>query len=80
MWEIWTLRISVRQRRLVVKTKGKAQVSSAALHPSVRENHSIPSVSKVKKMDKVDGHDADKSELIKLDFLMDPEKPALDSK
>jgi hypothetical protein len=27
----------------------------------------------VKKMDKVDGPDADKSEWIKLDFLMDPD-------
>jgi hypothetical protein len=28
------------------------------------------------KMDKVDGPDADKSESIKLDFLMDPDNPA----
>jgi hypothetical protein len=34
----------------------------------------------VKKMDKVDGSDADKSEWIKLEFIMDPDKPALDSK
>jgi hypothetical protein len=38
-------------------------------------------VSKVKKIDKVDGpdtdkFDADKSEWIKLEFLMDPDKPA----
>jgi hypothetical protein len=33
----------------------------------------------VKKMDKVDGTDADKSEWIKLEFLMDPDNPALDS-
>jgi hypothetical protein len=46
----------------------------------VRENPSIPFVSKVKKMDKVDGPDADKSEWIKLEFLMDPDNPALDSK
>jgi hypothetical protein len=37
----------------------------------------IPSVSKVKKMDKVDGTDADKSEWIKLEFLMVPDNPAL---
>jgi hypothetical protein len=30
----------------------------------------------VKKMDKVDGLDADKSEWIKLEFLMDPDNPA----
>jgi hypothetical protein len=53
--------------------------SSAALPPSVRENP-IPFVSKVKKMDKFDGPDADKSEWIKLEFLMDPDNPALDSK
>jgi hypothetical protein len=40
----------------------------------------IPFVSKVKKMDKVDGTDADKSELIKLNFLMDPDNPASGSK
>jgi hypothetical protein len=34
-------------------------------------------VSKVKKMDKIDGPDTDKSELIKLEFLMDPDYPAL---
>jgi hypothetical protein len=36
--------------------------STAALPSSVRENTPIPFVSKVKKMDKVDGTDADKSE------------------
>jgi hypothetical protein len=40
----------------------------------------IPFVSKVKKMDKVDGTDADKFEWIKLEFLMDPDNPALGSK
>jgi hypothetical protein len=34
----------------------------------------------VKKMDKVDGNDADKSEWIKLEFLMDPDNPASVSK
>jgi hypothetical protein len=34
----------------------------------------------VKKMDKVDGPDADKSEWIKLEFLMDPDNLALDYK
>jgi hypothetical protein len=52
----------------------KFSKSTAALLPSVRENPPpIPFVSKVKKMDKVDGPDADKSEWIKLDFLMDPD-------
>jgi hypothetical protein len=36
--------------------------------------------SKVKKMDKVDGPDTDKSEWIKLEFLMDPDNPASGSK
>jgi hypothetical protein len=40
----------------------------------------IPFVSKVKKMDKFDGPDMDKSEWIKLEFLMDPDNPAMDSK
>jgi hypothetical protein len=30
----------------------------------------------MKKMEKVDGHDTDKSERIKLEFLMDPDNPA----
>jgi hypothetical protein len=30
----------------------------------------------VKKMDKIDGPDVDKTELIKLEFLMDPDIPA----
>jgi hypothetical protein len=47
----------------------------------VRQNPSpIPFVSKVKKLDKIDGHDVDKSEWIKLEFLMDSDKPALGSK
>jgi hypothetical protein len=36
----------------------------------------IPFVSKAKKMDKVDGPDADKSDWIKLEFLMDPDNPS----
>jgi hypothetical protein len=36
----------------------------------------IPFVSKVKKMEKVDEPDVDKSEWIKLEFLIDPENPA----
>jgi hypothetical protein len=58
----------------------KFSKSSAALPPSMHKNPPIPSVSKVKKMDKVDGTDADKSEWIKLEFLIDPDNPALDSK
>jgi hypothetical protein len=52
---------------------------ATALPPSVRKNPHIPFVSKVKKMDKVDVPDSDKSEWIKLKFLMDPENPALGS-
>jgi hypothetical protein len=54
----------------------KFSKSAAALPPSVRENLPIPFVSKVKKMDKVDRPDADKSEWIKLEFLMDLDNPA----
>jgi hypothetical protein len=36
--------------------------------------------SKVKKMDKIDGTDTDKSEWMKLEFLMDPDNPASGSK
>jgi hypothetical protein len=54
--------------------------SSAALPPSVRMNPPIPFVSKVKKMDKVDGTDADKSEWIKLEFLIDRDNSASGSK
>jgi hypothetical protein len=52
--------------------------SAAVLPPSIFETPppSIPFISKVKKMDKVDGTDADKSEWIKLKFLMDPDNPA----
>jgi hypothetical protein len=61
----------------------KFSKATAALPASVHKNappHPIPFVSKVKKVDKVDGPDADKSEWIKLEFLMDPDKPALGSK
>jgi hypothetical protein len=54
--------------------------SSAAFTPSLRDKPPIPLVSKVKQMDKVDGPDIDKSEWIKLEFLMDPDKPAWGSK
>jgi hypothetical protein len=51
--------------------------SSAALLYSVSNNPPpIPFVSKVKKMDNVDGLYTDKSEWIKLDFLMDHDNPA----
>jgi hypothetical protein len=46
----------------------------------MHETLTIPFVSKVKKMDKVDGTDANKSEWIELEFFMDPDNPALDSK
>jgi hypothetical protein len=58
----------------------KFSKSTTALPPSVRKNPPIPFVSKVKKVEKVDGPDADKSEWIKLEFLMYPDNPALDSK
>jgi hypothetical protein len=56
----------------------KLSKSSTAVPPSVRENPPppIPFIYKVEKMDKVDGSDADKSERIKLEFLMDPYNPA----
>jgi hypothetical protein len=54
--------------------------SSAALNLSVRNNSSpLPFVPKVKKLDKVDGTDSDKTEWIKLEFLMDPDNPASNS-
>jgi hypothetical protein len=59
----------------------KFSKSTAALPPSVCDKPSpIHFVSKVKKVDKVDGTDADKSEWIKLEFLMDPDIPAMGSK
>jgi hypothetical protein len=56
----------------------KFSKSSAALPPSVQENtpSSITFNSKLKKMDKVDRTDTDKSEWIKLEFLIDPDNPA----
>jgi hypothetical protein len=55
----------------------KFSKSAAALPLSLRKNTPpIPFVSQVKKADKVDGPDADKSEWIKLEFLMDPDNPA----
>jgi hypothetical protein len=49
-------------------------LSSASFPPSVINNsHSF---FKVKKLDKVDRSDTDKSERIKLKFLMDPDNPA----
>jgi hypothetical protein len=55
----------------------KFSKSSAALPSSMCENPPpIPFVSKVKKMDKVDGPDADKAEWIKLEFLIDADNTA----
>jgi hypothetical protein len=42
----------------------------------VQEPTPIPFVSKLKKMDKVDGPDKEKSESIKLQFLMEPDNLA----
>jgi hypothetical protein len=58
----------------------KVSKSFAALPPSVCYKTPIPFDSKLKKMDKVYGPDAEKSELIKLVILMDPDNPALGSK
>jgi hypothetical protein len=51
--------------------------SSCVLPPSVRKNPPFSFVSKMKKMEKVDGTDLDKSEWIKLEFLMIPDNSAL---
>jgi hypothetical protein len=54
----------------------KFSKSAAALPPSVRENPPpIPFVSKVKKIDKVDGPDTKNTEWIKLELLMNPDNP-----
>jgi hypothetical protein len=61
----------------------KFSKSSATFPASVSDNPlppPIPFVSKVKKMDKVDGPDMDKPEWIKLEFLMDPDNLASGSK
>jgi hypothetical protein len=60
----------------------KFSKSAAALPPSVRKSTQSPHsfISKVKKMNKVDGTDTDKAEWIKLEFLMDSDNPALGSK
>jgi hypothetical protein len=54
--------------------------SAAALPPSVSKNPPIPFVSKVKKVDKVDAAEEDKSEWINLEFLMDTDNPTSGSK
>jgi hypothetical protein len=54
----------------------KTARSPVGLPPAVRENPPIPFVSKVKKLDKADGGEVEKTELIKLEFLMDPANPA----
>jgi hypothetical protein len=53
--------------------------SSATFPPFFRESLPNPFVSEVKKMHKV-GTDTNKAEWIKLEFLMDPDNPALGSK
>jgi hypothetical protein len=58
-------------------TMSKFSESAAALPSSVcKKPPPIPFVSKLKKVDKVDGTDVEKSEWIKLEFLMDPDNPA----
>jgi hypothetical protein len=62
-------------------TMSKFFKSSAALIPSFRgEPLPIPFVSKMKKIDIVDEPDDDKTEWIKLEFLIDIDKPASGSK
>jgi hypothetical protein len=58
----------------------KFSKSASALPPSVCKTPPIPFVFKVKKVDKVDGTDAEKFEWIKLEFLMDSDNLDLDSK
>jgi hypothetical protein len=61
----------------------KFSKSTAALPSSVRKNPPLPHilfVSIVEKIEKFDGPDADKSDWIKLKFLMDPDNPAWVSK
>jgi hypothetical protein len=55
----------------------RLSISSVALPPSLLENTPtpFPFVSKLKKMDKVDGPDTDKMELVKLQFFMEPDNP-----
>jgi hypothetical protein len=50
---------------------------SAPLPPSVRENPPPFLFFKVKKMDKVDRTDTDKSGWIKLGLIIDPDNPSL---
>jgi hypothetical protein len=54
----------------------KFSKSSAALPASICKNTPIPFVSRVKKVEKIDGTDMDKTEYIKLKFLMGPDNPA----
>jgi hypothetical protein len=62
-------------------TMSKFSKSSAALPPSVHKNPpSNPFISKVKKMYKFDWPDADKTEWVKLEFLMNPDNPTSGSK
>jgi hypothetical protein len=56
----------------------KVSKFSAGLLPFVSKNAPLPRFllyTRVKKMDKVDVSDANKSEWIKLEFLMDPDNP-----
>jgi hypothetical protein len=57
-------------------TMSKVSKSSGAFPSPVRENPPILFASKVKKMEKVYGPDADKSEWIKVEFLMNPDNAA----
>jgi hypothetical protein len=60
----------------------KFSKSAAALPPSLHKNlhPPIPFVSKVKKVNRIDEPEMDKSEWIKLECLMDPDNAALGSK
>jgi hypothetical protein len=58
----------------------KAQFLQCPCGHFLNEYSLCPFVSKVKNIDKVDGTDANKSEWIKLEFLLDPDNPASGSK
>jgi hypothetical protein len=54
----------------------KLSKSSPALPPSLCESSSrLLFISKVKNIDKGNGPDKDKTELIKMEFFMDPDNP-----
>jgi hypothetical protein len=71
-----TVIIPLLKKSVQTKATSKLSKSTAALPPYVRKNPPIPLICMMKKMDKVHGPDAEKSEWIKLEFLMDLDNPA----